>query len=425
MRKLAIAAVIIAVALNLAGCWSQKNMSDLAFVMGIGFDAPPEGVDPEMNEYLSLQIAVTRSFGQEASGAGAEPVWVTSALGKGPADAEQSIARQIGRVIFYGHTAAIVVGKERAEQGLEGILDSIERFPGFRRSIRLFIVDGEAKGVLEAMPKLDQISVMAMLRMVRHTGITYSIPFGDFVAQTESEFIEGALPITSTVPPGGYDVEKTKDKGNQEGGQKGDQEGDKEGEGGSGGGQGGKGQGGDSSSQEKIIHMGGVAVFRGKKMVGSLEGTASEGFLLFKEQYRNIGYAIKTQDFGDMGVIIRKLNVKPEVNIVNDRLQIRIKTKFWAGITQAGIQQDFTDRDIRKKAARIIGDKIASDMKLAITTAQSYGADVFGFGGQLFRKNPKLWQKYKSNWPELFSNAVVHSEATGDVIRTGIIRRSN
>ncbi|HBE07312.1 MAG TPA: hypothetical protein DCY85_12595, partial [Firmicutes bacterium] len=68
MPKLAVFFVILAVILNITGCWSQKNMSDLAFVMGIGFDVPPEGADAQMHEYLSLQIAVTSAFVQEATG---------------------------------------------------------------------------------------------------------------------------------------------------------------------------------------------------------------------------------------------------------------------------------------------------------------------------------------------------------------------
>lgn len=387
-------------------------MSDLAFVMGIGFDVPPEGADTQMHEYMSLQIAVTSSLAQEATGSSGSPVWVTSALGKGPADAEQSIARQIGRVVFYGHTTAILVGRERAEQGIEGILDAIERYPGFRRSIRLFVVDGKAKDVLEAKPKLDQISVLAMLRMVKHAGITYNIPFGDFMARAESLAGEGALPIVGTIPPGGYSIEK-KDAGSDPGGDQ---------RGGGAGGTGGDQSGSDSSKQspEKIIHVGGVAIFRGKKMVGALEGPAADGFLIYRKQYQNRNYAIETQEFGDMAAVIRKLNLKTEVNIVNGQLQIRIKSIFAAGITQVGIPRDFTNKHSREKATRYIADKIANDIRLAVSSAQSYGADVFDFGGQLFRKNPKLWEQYKENWPELFRNATVHSEASGRVIITGI-----
>ena len=386
-------------------------MSDLAFVMGIGFDAPPEGVDAQIHEYMSLQIAVTGAFIQQATGATGSPVWVTSALGKGPADAKQSIARQIGRVVFYGHTTAILVGRERAEQGIEGILDAIERYPGFRRSVRLFIVDGQAKSVLEAKPKLDQISVLAMLRMVRHAGIAYNIQFGDFMAGAESLTGEGSLPIVGTIPPGGYSIEK-KDAGSSEGG---GQEGGGDGAGG--------GQGGSESSkqsQEKIIHMGGIAIFRGKKMVGTLEGTAADGFLIFKKQYVNRNYAIETQEFGDMAAIIRHLKIKSEVNIVNGQLQVRIKSTFTAGITQVGVPQDFKDKHTREKATRIVANKIANDIKKAVTQAQACGADVFDFGGQFFRRNPKQWEQYKDNWPELFRNATVHSEATGRIIRTGI-----
>lgn len=417
MPKLAVFFVILAVILNITGCWSQKNMSDLAFVMGIGFDVPPEGADAQMHEYLSLQIAVTSAFVQEATGGAGGVAWVTSALGKGPADAKQSIAKQIGRVVFYGHTAAILVSKERAEKGLQGIMDAIERYPGFRRSIRLFIVDGKARDVLEAQPKLDQISIAAMLRMVRHTGITYDIPFGDFVAQTESETIEGALPIAGTVPPGGYSIEK-KEAGSEVGGGQ---------EGGGAGGAGGKQSGSDSSkqSQEKIVHMGGVAVFREKKMVGTLEGQASNGFLLFKEQFHNRIYAFETDEFGDMSVIIRMLNVKPDVNIVKGRLQIRIKTVFSAGVAHVETAQDFTDKHIREKVTRVLAGELADAIKQAVTKAQSYGSDVFGFGGQLFRKNPKLWKQYRETWPELFSNAEVQSEASGTIIRTGIIRQSS
>jgi len=272
-------------------------------------------------------------------------------------------------------------------------------------------VDGQAKSVLEAKPKLDQISVLAMLRMVRHAGIAYNIQFGDFMAGAESLTGEGSLPIVGTIPPGGYSIEK-KDAGSSEGG---GQEGGGDGAGG--------GQGGSESSkqsQEKIIHMGGIAIFRGKKMVGTLEGTAADGFLIFKKQYVNRNYAIETQEFGDMAAIIRHLKIKSEVNIVNGQLQVRIKSTFTAGITQVGVPQDFKDKHTREKATRIVANKIANDIKKAVTQAQACGADVFDFGGQFFRRNPKQWEQYKDNWPELFRNATVHSEATGRIIRTGI-----
>ncbi len=60
----------------------------------------------------------------------------------------------------------------------------------------------------------------------------------------------------------------------------------------------------------------------------------------------------------------------------------------------------------------------------AIGQAQELKADIFGFGREVYRTNPKLWKQVKSEWYDMFAAMEPEIEVKAEVVRSGLTVRS-
>ena len=62
--------------------------------------------------------------------------------------------------------------------------------------------------------------------------------------------------------------------------------------------------------------------------------------------------------------------------------------------------------------------------KTISTVQQTYRADIFGFGEELHRTDPKKWKKIKDDWPTMFQELPVNVEVNVKTKGLGTMQNS-
>ncbi|MCL6635676.1 MAG: Ger(x)C family spore germination protein, partial [Peptococcaceae bacterium] len=101
-RRLAVLCLVAALACFLGGCWSRREISELAIILAAGVDYTADG-----KVQLTLQIARPGSFAGAPTGEGGgakegSTVWVASAAGKTIFEAQRNLAAQVSRHLYWG-----------------------------------------------------------------------------------------------------------------------------------------------------------------------------------------------------------------------------------------------------------------------------------------------------------------------------------
>lgn len=111
------------------GCWSRKEINDLAIVLATGVDQASDG-----KIRLTVQIARPRAFGgggQKPSGFEKNNVWVISQNGETVLDAQRYLEAKVSRKVYWGHNVILVLGEELAKQGVRQAINfsPVHRMP--------------------------------------------------------------------------------------------------------------------------------------------------------------------------------------------------------------------------------------------------------------------------------------------------------
>ncbi|OPX89356.1 MAG: Spore germination protein B3 precursor [Pelotomaculum sp. PtaB.Bin117] len=177
----------------LSGCWSRRELSELAIVLGAGIDRTPDG-----QVMLTLQLAkpstITGGWGGGARGI--EPsAWVVSGTGKTVLDAQKRLATRISRSIYWAHSAILVFGEEAARHGIRRYIDFFLRSPYSRETMWIMVANGEAKDILETCSEMENTSAQDIANLARsRTG--YSVNLKDFTIMLANQ---GTNPIASRI----------------------------------------------------------------------------------------------------------------------------------------------------------------------------------------------------------------------------------
>jgi len=154
-NKLAFFALLIIIAGVLGGCWSRKELSEMAIVLGAGVDrAPGDQVR------LTLQIARPSAFmaGGEGGGGKEPSTWVISETGETILDAQRKLSTKISRHIYWGHNVILVFGEETAREGLRKYTNFFSRGVQSRETMWVMVAKGEARDILKSDTELEKSS---------------------------------------------------------------------------------------------------------------------------------------------------------------------------------------------------------------------------------------------------------------------------
>lgn len=394
-RNLIIHFLLLTFTIFLSGCWSHKELTELALVAALGIDRNEEG------KYLiTLQLVNAGNVEAGKQGGQTSPVTVFTSQGDNLVEASRKASQSISRRLYYAHTNIVVISEALAkEEGINTIFDALERDSEFRTTTVVVIAHNTtAKSIVNTLTSIEKIPANKVLKTLKSAekrwGEFMSISIQDVISALVSE---GKEPVIS-----GFTI-----KGNVEKGK--------------------KLEGIQQTSPAAGIEANGLAVFKEGKLIEWYKGESARGttFVLDKISATavNIDWNRNKQAIAYQ---LTRQKTKVKANKMKDSMPvITIHVKAEGDIGEVTVPIDITNPKIILEIENLIEKEIKNEINLAVQRAQENQTDIFGFGEAVHIADPKLWNKLKDNWNEqYFPRLEVKVRVDAFVRRTGLRNKS-
>jgi spore germination protein KC len=418
MTRRAVAIVALGVFLSVsAGCWSRREIETLGFVVAVGvdtslgathWDSPDVDGDPRPRMQFTAQITKPSAIvAGERSQTQERPFWVVSATGRTLLECIRNLSEVSPRILCWPHNRWFLIGEEYAKGGVTRVLDLLERDQETRRRALVGVVkDGRAWDLLQTEFELERTPSEAGRGIVSNVSGRLSTvavaSINDFTVALASEGID-PIALRVEVIPYTSPYEITGDVAREE--------------------------------VKAAARLSGAAVFRSDKLVGWLDGREARGYnwvvgkvtsgiLVVDATQRSIEPDPQASLIG-LEIIRAKGAFKPK--ITDDGRNIGIVVKISAEANIADVQpyiDSYGDSELWTFMERRLEEAIRDEVMAAISKAQELRADIFGFGREVYRTNPKVWKQVKDRWYEVFAHMEPEIEVSAKIVRSGLKVRS-
>lgn len=360
LKKSPLITLILAVILFTPGCWNRRELDELAIVLGTGVDLLKDG---QIN--LSLQIVKPGEMKGGTEGGGnvqGKPALVLSNQGKTISNAVCNFISIGSRKLLFSHNLAVIFGESLAKNGIGSVLDFFERDPELRGEAPLLIAQGEARNLLAIPGGLEKVSAQTFEDALNASDLlskAMKVSFNDFLLAYNSK-------TTAPVAPR---IELEENEGKQS------------------------------------FRIDGMAVFRKGKLVGWLNNRETRGLLWVLGKVKG-GILVLDGNFGGqegpISTEIIKAKSQIRANFVDEKPSITVDIEADTNIEEETTPIDITTPEKIKDVEQKQADLIKSEVQDAFDKAKELDADIFGFGEELHRADPKEWANLKDRWEDEF-----------------------
>lgn len=359
----------------LTGCWDQREIEERISVVAIGIDKAKD--DPKMIKItvqIPIPIKIAGGGGQGGGGGKGEAVKVMSSTGLTVVDAFNNMQKRLNQQLFYGHTRIIALGEDIAKEGVTDVADAFRRDPQLRRLLWPVVVKGEAAELLRANPELEQIPTVFLMSLIETGAESGRIPdmnLGKFYINLSSS---SRNPYLNYFEVHGNDIKWS-----------------------------------------------GIAVFRGDRMIGTLDEKETWKMIYIREKkdgghlvfpYRNrpedlISFSTKFIDLEDHFVY------------KDGRLQTRINILLEGDLLGKSFNTNFSNAKEIEQLEQDAENHLEKETKAMLWKLQKeYKVDILGIGTKVKAFHPKIWRKL--DWKTDFPNADIRVTYDVKLRRTGM-----
>jgi Ger(x)C family germination protein len=381
-RKFSALIILIISQLFISGCWNYNEINNSAIPLAVGFDYKGN------HALLSMQVAKPSSQGSGSGGSGSSSsqALVVTETGSDIIDAARRIQLSFPRVPIWAHAGTIVIGEALATKDLGLVTDTLARNKNFRKAANFYVfAGGTVDKCMQAQMPLEPYSVPGLDKMIKNQeqllGIYFPITLAKFEERLDNPGIEAYAPRVII--------------------------------------------------KNKNLALDGMAVFKGRKMVGVLNEKESRGFRFLRPDQINGGLLSVNYPPGsysgnpkliDVELIRSQAAIKPQIKSDGITMQIKITAEAnYYG--QNSIDNILTLKDVKQMEAAC-NRQIASDIQAAVSRCQSLESDVFGWGQKVNRTQPAAWNELKNDWPSEFAGVKTDIKVNLKIRRTFLTNKS-
>lgn len=382
--------MLISIMSTVTGCWSRREIETLAIASGVGVDRVE--VDGKRMYRFTVQVvkpgqlAGGEAGGGRGGGGGQKPYLVASTLGKTIWEAERNFTTQTSRKLFLSHTQVVIIGEKLAREGIQPVLDFIQRKHDFRETTLLLVAMGPADTTLMAAAGLEKVTAREISDMVvntRRASVSFPLVTREAISMIQSSGSETILPRVIHIPYG--------HKGTPTG-----------------------------------LRLNGAAVFKKDKLVGWLTPEETRGWMWVTK--RVVSGVVPIPVPGKPGenrisTEISRATASITPSIKNGRLVIKVKINEEGGVGEIPAPGlDPAEPEVVQQMEQFLAEAIRREVLAALRRAQEeYRSDIFGFGDTVHRAYPKVWKKMEKRWnEEFFPNLEVRVEVEARIRRVGM-----
>ena len=347
--------------LFISGCWNQIEVSSTVEAAGLACDL--QNNQPS----VSVQLAQPVSRG-ESGGEPSKPINITQ-TGQTYTEAARKTMLSLPRLPVWSHAGVIIIGEDLAQQDVSWVADFIARNRNFRKTSSLFITSGTtARECLEAELPVESFSIAGLKKLIRiqeqQLGYYSEVATDKFLEELATPGIQPVVPQVTII----------------------------------------------EVDNKKVLRLDGTAVFKDRKVVGSLNEVESQGYRFLSPRMINGGFlVVNYPPDGEASPTNRLIGfeltrslaaVKPvfEGNKVRMQIHIEAEGNFYE---QTFIGDVLTLNNVKKIEA-LIDERIKEEVNAAIMKAQGLNSDIFGWGRMIRKQNPKVWQELETDWDAVF-----------------------
>jgi spore germination protein KC len=389
--KIGLIALLMVVMLT--GCWSRRELETLDFITAVGLDHAAEEGKIQVTVQMAKPFAIT---GSVQSSVQEKPFHVMTATGYTVFEAVRNLNSISPRRPFWAHARFIVFGEDMARDGLQEALDFFDRDGEPRRTSYILMAQGvKASDLLQAEFSQEPMPSEGISELLQGTRLAQST----VAAMTVNEFLqalegEGIDPITVRVELIPLEEDFA--------------------------------IGGDVLRDEvkAKTRMTGSAIFKDDRLVAWMNRPQTRGYLWVTGQVRsgiiNINEPETADAYVSLEIVGSRGSFKPQ--LTKDGIKILVQVEVHVNI---GEMQQYID--IRKDPGlwvsieRRLTQVVKNEIMAAVTKAQLFGADIFGFGAEINRRHPKEWRRLRENWEEEFKRLTVEVEVKARIKRVGLV----
>lgn len=358
-------------ALFISGCWSKREINELAIVSSVAIDRSKDGWEIIAEIFLP-------SSSQGLGGGGISPArqsWL--AVGKGPTifTAIRDLTLKVPRRIYWAHCTAIIVGEEVARSGLIQVLDFWDRDAEARRSTYLYICRGKATDLLinsfGSMERTAGLQLAGLAKTSRISGYAKVVTIHQFMVDlalpgvdpsTAGLVLSPLSEVPGFVPTGKADVK--------------------------------------TGVNVMELYLGSQAVFKGTKLVGWLDKKETRGLLWVRDNIKDL-IVIEVPGSRGQKIDLEIFNTSSKFSVTekNGKAHLLVKIKLIMGLADQSSSKELVGKIspvLERKAQAVV----KKELEAAWKKVSKIGVDPFGFGHIVNTKNPQLWKKVRTSWPE-------------------------
>ncbi|WP_350342694.1 Ger(x)C family spore germination protein [Proteinivorax tanatarense] len=360
-RQIIILFLTIGMIIPTSGCWSRRELEDLAFVLAMGIDKDEDG------------ISILAHIGQEGGGdmedEEGEGAMVLEGEGQTISDAFDNLFSKSNKRPFLDHMKVIIISEDLAREGIEPIMDFFRRDIRVRGNTTVMIAKEDSlEEVLEFEPDLGTQPALLLEETFRYNwerSRVFKKDFFEVVIDVLEEDRELFLPMV------------------------------------------------DVSEEEQLI-ISDTAVFRGYEMVEELNNKQNLGLLYLRSEVRHGTLTIETDE--DEFVSLRIEDTDLEITPLEDEGQIvfHIEIDQELAITESSSQLSIDELE------ELASEFIQLTVLDTINVAKDIESDFLGFGSIYRRANPQQWdlQQWLDQFPEIevIIDVETNIKSTGQII---------
>lgn len=389
-KRILVIIMLVSVTIT-SGCWSRKELNELAVVMALGIDTHEDGYA------VSAQVLNASETGakQNSSSMGSLPVITYTSVGKTIPDALQRMLSMAPRALYLSHLRVLIFGEELARQGVGNTMDFISRNHELRTDFFLLVAKGgRASDILEVITPFEYIPANSLFSSIlisqKRWAATGKITLQMFITELKRD---GSDPVLSGVQlrgsvQQGRNVENVK-----------------------------------KIQPDTMIQHAGLAVFKRDRLVGWLDESRSKGVNYILNRVVTTVGDIECAGGGVAAYEIHRADSTTHAHL-NEKgePEFRLEMEIEANLSAVECAMKLDSPDVITDLEKRIEDRFNTNIAKHIRYVQSeYGADVFGFGEALHRQHPKVWKKYRDNWDERFRTVQIQVNANVAIRRIGSI----
>lgn len=391
-HKLAAAFMITLLPLLLSGCWSLHELNNLSIVVGMGIDKVGDKFKVTVQLVNPGQVVVKKAGGNNFS-----PVITYEETGVTIPDALTRMTAKSPRRLYYAHMRIIIIGEDVARDGISRPLDFISRNREMRTDFYFVIArNSSASEVLKVTSPMDPIPANNMYSKLENSDKTWAATTTMTLDQLIKDLSrQGKSPVMT-----GIEI-----LGNPRSGQK---------------------MSNDQRVAPPVISKySGAAIFKSDRMVGWLNEDETQAMNYIQNKVtRSSGVLSCPHGKGTISLEIIRASSTIQSTMRNGMPEFDVFIRSEQDISAIECDIDIASNKFVDEVKELADKKMEQFLAASIAKVQKqYATDIYGFGDELHRENPRAWHKV-DNWNELFRKVPIRFHADIHIRRIGTTMQS-